>query len=108
MNITNKVILEMIESLKDLDIKQTVGYQTVILMRDALVNEEVPFEMANNIVASMKIEVEDSFFDDKKFYTKAINGLAYAISKIYDQCVEDGMPNYITKATEGLSLTYKE
>ncbi len=99
--------LEMVEALGNLDISQTTGYKVTIMLRDALLKEELPFDLANDIVAAMEIELDDSFLEDEDFYTRVINNYARTVGNIYEQCLEDNMPNYIVTASSKLSLTYK-
>ena len=98
--------LGLIVGLQDLDISKTSIFKATIMLRDSLVNEEIPLEVANTVVSLMTIEVDDDFIDDVEFSTEVMSNYAKVIYNIYETSIEYNIPKYIETAASKLFINY--
>ena len=77
--------LEMSETLASIDIKSTPNYKAYLAFKDAFAKRGIPLAL----LGSLKIEVNEDFFEDSEISEKIIENMTVCFEKIYKALKED-------------------
>jgi hypothetical protein len=100
--------MELAKTLAETNVKESPNFLTAKALYKALLNQPCTYNEAADIVASIKIDVSESFVQDKELFDTVIQGTARMLRKMkyaYDEIDPLIFPALVRR--QDLSITYK-
>ncbi len=82
---------EMFEgAARDIDVSQIANYRIMVMMKDQMVFNGIPADIAERVAVKMNIKVDQALFDeDVAYFENVTESMAAMVGKMYQQIEKD-------------------
>jgi hypothetical protein len=82
---------EMFEgAARDINVSQIANYRIMVMMKDQMVFNGIPADIAERVAAKMNIKVDQALFDeDVAYFENVTESMAAMVGKMYQQIEKD-------------------